>query len=159
MHTAKQAHTVCGLCSLPVILINNLFTPLMLNYLLHRCKLFTPQMLSCSHHKCKLLTPDCTSTLLLLTICFTASATLKTGCHPHPASQLNRFLLSSTSSSSSPLAIVLGEGGGKEGGAWTEAEPPRLRNQMLRGYPPPRRIVFRLTEWTRRHTWENRIHQ
>ena len=96
------------------ILINNLFMPLMLNYLHHRCKLFTPQMLSCSHHKCKLLTPDCTGTLLLLVICFTISAALETGCHPHPASQLNRFLLSSTSSSSPPLAIVLGGG---EGGA------------------------------------------
>ena len=90
------------------------FTPQMLNYLHHRCKLFTPQMLSCSHHRCKLLTPDCTGTLLLLAIYFIAFAALKTGCHPHPASQLDRFLLSSTSSSSSPLAIVLGGGlGGK----------------------------------------------
>ena len=31
-------------------------------------------------------------------------------------------------------------GGG--GGGWTEAEPPALRNQMLRGVPPPRQDRF-----------------
>ena len=30
-------------------------------------------------------------------------------------------------------------------------------HQVLRGSPPPRRIVYRLTEHTQRHTGENRI--
>ena len=44
-------------------------------------------------------------------------------------------------------------GGGSDraksgGGGWTEAEPPALRNQMLRGVPPPRQDRFRLPERT-----------
>ena len=64
-----------------------------------------------------------------------------------------------------PLAAVIRivvtsrRAGRSGGGAWREAEPLWLRNQMLRGYPPPRRIVCRLTERTRGHTQENKIHQ
>ena len=85
---------------------------------------------------------------LLHSIC----SSLKIGCHH--AHQLGHLLLSSALSS--PLArqgevCVCGWGGG----VGKEAEPPRLQNQMLWGYPPPRRIVYRLTEQdTETHTGE-----
>ena len=56
-----------------------------------------------------------------------------------------------------PAANLGGPQGGAQtgrspGGGWTEAEPPALRNQMLRGIPPPRQDRFRLSERTRRDT-------
>ena len=92
-------------------------------------------------------TPNCSFS----SICFTASAALHTG--RHPAHQLGHVLLSSASSSSSPLSRQGEEGGG--GGVWREAEPLWLRNQILRGLPPPRRIVIGSQNGHGRHTRES----
>ena len=59
------------------------------------------------------------------------------------------FCVPSLPHSTSVVAKSRG-GRGLRGGASREAEPPWLRNQMLRVLPPPRRIVLRLTKQTRR---------
>ena len=125
MLTAKQAHTVRALSSLHAILINNLNTMRQkqssayltrLHFLGHplRPNTATPfswdmqtqgRHYSLRWHSC--FTPNCSFSSICIVVVI-----------------ISRLLRSCSWG-----------GGGKRGGAWTEAEPPWLRNQMLRGFP------------------------
>ena len=95
----------------------------------------------------KLFTPDCTGTLLFLAI---PLHSIRSPPHWSPsAHQLVRQLLSSaSSSSSSPLAIVLGGVGGwvLRGGLDGKLSRLGFETKCCGGIPPPRRIVIRLIE-------------
>ena len=98
---------------------------------------------------------DCTGTLLLLAIPLHSIYSSQRWCHPHPASQLDRFLLSSTSSLSSPLAIVFERVGGAADGKLSRLG---FETKCCGGFHQPVGLFFGSQNGHRDTTQENRIH-
>ena len=97
-------------------------------------------------------TPNCSFS----SICITASVALHTG--RHPAHHLGHLLLSSASSSSSPLAIVLGRakrGGGPDG----KLSHLGFETKCCGGIHHPAGSFFGSQNRHGDHTRESRIHQ
>ena len=89
------------------------------------------------------VTPAVVFIVVVLVAYFTTSAALKTGC-------LLPTSLATFCCNSHRRRLLAGQGEGG-GGGWREAEPPRLRNQMLRGFRHPARSFSAHTNGHRRH--------